>query len=73
MKITTNYLRQLIKEELDRHYEGEELLRKFYAKHPGKAPTEEELRLLADRMGLHDDAVSDAMGLAGHGEVHSDS
>ena len=64
MKITKAQIKQIIREEL---------LRKFYAKHPGKAPTEEELRLLADRMGLHDDAVSDAMGLAGHGEVHSDS
>ena len=72
-QITKNYLRQLIKEELDRHYEGEELLRKFYAKHPGKAPSVVVLRLLADRMGLHDDAVSDAMGLAGYGKVHSDS
>mgnify|MGYP005989447039 CR=1 FL=1 len=73
MKITKNYLRKLIKEEMDRHMEGEDLLRKFYSKHPGKAPTEKELRRLADRMGLHDDAVSDAMGLAGYGKVHSDS
>ena len=73
MKITRNYLRKLIKEEMDRHLEGEDLLRKFYSKHPGKAPSEKELRRLADRMGLHDDAVSDAMGLAGFGKVHSDS
>ncbi len=73
MKITTHYLRKLIKEEMDRHLEGEELLRKFYAKHPGAKPTERELRRLADRMGLHDSAVSDAMGLAGYGKVHSDS
>ena len=58
---------------MDRHLEGEELLRKFYAKHPGAKPTERELRRLADRMGLHDSAVSDAMGLAGYGKVHSDS
>ena len=73
MKMTTNYLRRLIKEEMDRHLEGEELLRKFYSKHPGAKPTEKELRRLANRMGLHDDAVSDAMGLAGYGKVHSDS
>jgi hypothetical protein len=73
MKITKDYLRKIIMEEVDRHMEGEDLLRKFYSKHPGKAPTEKELRRLADRMGLHDDAVSDAMGLAGYGKVHSDS
>jgi len=77
MKITKTQLRQVIKEaikeEMDRHLEGEQLLRKFYSKHPGAKPSEKELRRLADRMGLHDDAVSDAMGLAGYGKVHSDS
>jgi hypothetical protein len=73
MKLTKNYLRHLIKEELDRHQEGEDLLRKFQKENPGSKPTEEELRRLADRMGLRDDAVSDAMGLAGYGKVHSDS
>ena len=73
MKLTTNYLRHLIKEELDRHQEGEDLLRKFQEENPGAKPTEKELRRLADRMGLRDDAVSDAMGLAGYGKVHSDS
>ena len=73
MKLTTNYLRHLIKEELDRHQEGEDLLRKFQEESPGAKPTEKELRRLADRMGLRDDAVSDAMGLAGYGKVHSDS
>tara|TARA_Y100000589_G_C26911679_1_gene530578 strand:+ start:355 stop:576 length:222 start_codon:yes stop_codon:yes gene_type:complete len=73
MKLTRNYLRRLIKEELDRHEEGEDLLRKFQEENPGSKPTEEELRRLADRMGLRDDAVSDAMGLAGYGKVHSDS
>jgi len=73
MRITKSQLRQIIKEEMDRHLEGEQLLRKFYSKHPGASPTEKELRRLADRMGLHDDAVSDAMGLAGYGKVHSDS
>ena len=73
MKLTRNYLRRLIKEELDRHQEGEDLLRKFQEENPGSKPTEEELRRLADRMGLRDDAVSDAMGLAGYGKVHSDS
>ena len=73
MKLTKTQLKQIIKEETDRHMEGEQLLRKFYAKHPGAKPSENELRRLADRMGLHDDAVSDAMGLAGYGKVHSDS
>ena len=73
MKLTRNYLRHLIKEELDRHQEGEDLLRKFQEENPGAKPTEKELRRLADRMGLRDDAVSDAMGLAGYGKVHSDS
>ncbi len=73
MKLTKNYLRKLIKEEMDRHQEGEDLLRKFQEENPGAKPTEKELRRLADRMGLHDDAVSDAMGLAGYGKVHSDS
>ena len=73
MKLTKNYLRHLIKEELDRHQEGEDLLRKFQEENPGSKPSEEELRRLADRMGLRDDAVSDAMGLAGYGKVHSDS
>jgi hypothetical protein len=73
MKITKTHLRKIIKEEMDRHLEGEQLLRKFYSKHPGAKPSEKELRRLADRMGLHDDAVSDAMGLAGYGKVHSDS
>ena len=49
------------------------LLRKFYSKHPGAKPSEKELRRLADRMGMHDDAVSDAMGLAGYGKIHSES
>ena len=73
MKITTNYLRQLIKEELDRHQEGENLLRRFQRENPGAKPSEKELRRLAKRMDLHDDAVSDAMGLDGYGNVHSDS
>jgi hypothetical protein len=57
----------------DRHEEGEALLRKFQEEKPGAKPTEGELRRLADEMDLHDDAVSDAMGLAGYGKVHSDS
>ena len=57
----------------DRHEEGEALLRKFQEEKPGAKPTERELRRLADEMDLHDDAVSDAMGLAGYGKVHSDS
>ena len=73
MKLTKNYLRHLIKEELDRHQEGEDLLRKFQEENPGSKPSEEELRRLADRMGLRDDAVCDAMGLAGYGKVRSDS
>ena len=58
---------------MDRHQEGEDLLRKFQEENPGAKPSEKELRRLADRMGLHDDAVSDAMGLAGFGKVHSHS
>ena len=57
----------------DRHEEGEALLRKFQEEKPGAKPTEGELRRLADEMDLHDDAVSDAMGLAGYGKVDSDS
>ena len=73
MKITKSHLLQIIREEMDRHQEGEDLLRKFQEENPGAKPSEKELRRLADRMGLHDDAVSDAMGLAGYGKVHSDS
>jgi hypothetical protein len=73
MKLTKSQLKKIIKEEVDRHMEGEQLLRKFYEKHPGAKPNEKELRRLADRMDLRDDAVSDAMGLAGYGKVHSDS
>ena len=73
MKITKSHLLQIIREEMDRHLEGEKLIRKFYAMHPGAKPNEKELQRLANRMGLHDDAVSDAMGLAGFGKVHSHS
>ncbi len=73
MKITKSHLLQIIREEMDRHQEGEDLLRKFQEENPGAKPSEKELRRLADRMGLHDDAVSDAMGLAGFGKVHSHS
>ena len=44
MKITKSQLRKIIKEEVDRHLEGEQLLRKFYSKHPGAKPSEKELR-----------------------------
>ncbi len=57
----------------DRHADGEDLLRKFEEENPGAKPTERELRRLADKMDLPDDAISDAMGLAGYGKVHSDS
>ena len=73
MKITKSHLLQIIREEMDRHQEGEDLLRKFQEENPGAKPSEKELRRLANRMGLHDDAVSDAMGLAGFGKVHSHS
>ena len=73
MKITKSHLLQIIREEMDRHQEGEDLLRKFQEENPGAKPSEKELRRLADCMGLHDDAVSDAMGLAGFGKVHSHS
>jgi hypothetical protein len=73
MKITKNYLRQLIREEMDRHQEGEALLRQFQEDNPGKLPSEEDLRRLAQKMKLGKEAVSDAMGLAGYGKDHSDS
>ena len=73
MKITKNYLRQLIREEMDRHQEGEDLLRKFQEENPGKLPSQGDLQRLAREMGLGEEAVSDAMGLAGYGKVHSDS
>ena len=73
MRITKKQMMRIIREEMDRHQEGEDLLRKFQEENPGAKPSEKELRRLADRMGLHDDAVSDAMGLAGFGKVHSHS
>jgi len=73
MRITKTQLRQIIREEIDRHQEGEDLLRKFQEENPGAKPTERELRRLADKMDLPEDAISDAMGLAGYGKVHSDS
>lgn len=73
MRITKTQLRQIIREEIDRHQAGEDLLRKFQEENPGAEPTEKELRHLADEMDLPEDAISDAMGLAGYGKVHSDS
>jgi|11BtaG_2_1085332.scaffolds.fasta_scaffold208607_1 hypothetical protein len=88
MKLTKSQLRNLVKEELcivteeqegDRHSQGEKLFDSVEKDLPGASSKlsqwslQHEYSERAKEMGLDHDAVSDAMGLAGYGKVHSES
>lgn len=89
MKISTTEILKVIKEEIqallveesddDRHDEGEKLYRSLEDDLPGASSKlsqwslQHEYSERAKEMKLPHDAVTDAMGLAGYGKVHSDS